>query len=301
MTISRTLYNRCKKLIESNQQGLKYDAINAEIQALFGLGHKEVIPRTSRTKQKINFILPADEAKKLQALIKAEIGLDVLTDVYSNGDRVVNAAQHNDEKIGANASQDIILVNNATGQLKLNQEVSTLFPSIHAAGLELRHKMISSIEHDAIIICENFTPMYYLHQLKHNPLFEHALVVYRGDSQQGKRADEVKRFIDRHKSNLPLYYFGDFDPEGFSIAKSFRVDGLILPDISQFSAFTNIDLQKCAGKDKFFPQLSQGMTYLHQSTYPQAWHAHINFMNQHQLGWQQEHLLSANINWQLYK
>lgn len=301
MTISRTLYNRCKKLIESNEQGLKYDGINAEIQALFGVGHKEVIPRTNRSKQKINFILPANDATKLQALIKADIGLDVLTDPYSKGDRVVNAAQHNDEKIGANASQDIILVNNAAGQLKLNQEVITLFPSIHTAGLELRHTMISSIEHDAIIICENFTPMYYLHQLKHNPVFEHAFVVYRGDSQNGKRADEVKRFINTHKSNLPLYYFGDFDPEGFSIAKNFAVDGMILPDINQFIVLTNSELQKCAGKDKFFPQLNQGQTYLNSSAYPKAWHAHINFMNQHQLGWQQEHLLSASVDWQLYK
>ncbi|MFT5808626.1 MAG: hypothetical protein ACI9LG_002943 [Moritella dasanensis] len=301
MTISRTLYNRCKKLIESNEQGLKYDDINAEIQALSGLGHKEIIPRTNRSKQKINFILHAGEAEELQAFIRAEKGLDVLTDPYSQGDRVVNATKHNDEKIGANASQDIVLLNNAAGQLKLNQEVSTLFSSIHAAGLELRHSMITSIEHDAIILCENFTPMYYLYQLKHNPIFEHALVIYRGDSQNGKRADEVKHFINKHKANLPLYYFGDFDPEGFSIAKSFQVDGVILPDILAFSALTNIELQKCAGKDKFFPQLIQGQSYLNNSAYPQAWHAHINFMNQHQLGWQQEHLLGANIDWRLYK
>lgn len=301
MTISRTLYNRCKKLIESNEQGLKYDDINAEIRALSGLGHKIVIPATNRTKQKIHFILRAGEVEKLQAFINVEIGLDVLTDPYGTGDRIANAVRHNDEKIGSNASQDIILVNNAAGQLKLNQEVSTLFHSIHAAGLELRHSMITSIEHDAIIICENFTPMYYLHRLKQNPIFAHALVIYRGDSQNGKRADEVKRFINKHQSNLPIYYFGDFDPEGFSIAKSFQVDGVILPDISQFSALTHIALQKCAGKDKFFPQLSQGLTYLHRSAYPQAWHAHINFMNQQRLGWQQEHLLSSNVDWLLYK
>jgi len=301
MTVSRTLYNRCKKLIESSEQGLKYDDINAEIRALSGLGHKIVVPAAKRTKQKIHFTLRLGEAEKLQAFIKAEIGLDVLTDPYSKGDRVVNAAKHNNEKIGTNASQDIVLLNNAAGTLKLNQEVSTLFNSIHTAGIELRHSMISTIEHDSIIICENFTPMYYLQQLKNNPAFEHALVIYRGDNQNGKRADEVKRFIDKHKSKLPLYYFGDFDPEGFSIAKTFQVDGIILPDISQFSVLTNLALQKYAGKDKFFPQLSQGQSHLNRLAYPQAWHAHINLMNQHQLGWQQEHLLGANLDWQLYK
>ena len=301
MTISRTLYNRCKKLIESNEQGLKYDEINAEIQALFGLGHKQVIPASKRTKQKIYFKLRAGEAEKLQAVIKAEIGLEVLTEPYSNGDRIANAARHNDEKVGANASQDIILVNNAAGQLKLNQEVSGLFRSIHTAGLELRHGMISSIEHNAIIICENFTPMYYLHQLKNNPVFEHALVIYRGDSQNGKRADEVNRFIDNYKSELPLYYFGDFDPEGFSIAKSFQVDGIILPDINLFSTLTKVELKKLAGKDKFFPQLAHGQTYLNVSTYPQTWHAHIHLMNKYQLGWQQEHLLGVDTDWLLYK
>ncbi|EDM65285.1 hypothetical protein PE36_07916 [Moritella sp. PE36] len=301
MTISRTLYNRCKKLIESNEQGLKYDEINAEIRALSGLGHKQVIPASKRTKQKIYFKLRAGEEEELQAFIKAEIGLDVLTDPYCNGDRIANAARHNDEKVGANASQDIILVNNAAGQLKLNQEVSSLFRSIYAAGLELRHNMINSIEHDAIIICENFTPMYYLHQLKNNPVFEHALVVYRGDSQNGKRADEVKRFIDNYKSKLPIYYFGDFDPEGFNIAKSFQADGIILPNIDLFSTLTKVELKKLAGKDKFFPQLAQGQTYLNVSACPQGWHAHINFMNKFQLGWQQEHLLGADVDWSLYK
>ncbi|CAM2835211.1 DUF7281 domain-containing protein [Moritella viscosa] len=300
MTISRTLYNRCKKLIKSNEQGLKYDDINAEIWALSGLGHKYVIPSTKRTKQKIYFKLRAGEAEKLQAFIKEEKGLDVLKDPYMNGDRVSNAACNNDEKVGANASQDIILVNNAAGKLKLNQEVSSLFNSIHTAGLELRHSMITSIEHDAIIICENFTPMYYLHQLKNNPVFKHALIIYRGDSQSGKRADEVNCFIEKYKAILPLYYFGDFDPEGFSIANTFQVDGIILPDITRFSALTKIELSKLAGKDKFFPQLAHGNSYLNLSAYSQAWHAHINLMNQHQLGWQQEHLIGASIKFQLY-
>ncbi len=303
MLISRTLYNRSKKLIESNKKGidLEYDDINKEIHKLFRLGKIDIVRRTNRTRQKINYKLYEGDADKLQTLIQSTLNVNVLNDPYPRGDRVENTAINNNEKAGANASQDILLLNNAAGKLKLNHEVSTLFNSIHTAGLELRHSMITSIEHDAIIICENFTPMYYLHQLKHSPIFEHALVIYRGDSQNGKRADEVKHFIDKHKSNLPLYYFGDFDPEGFSIAKSFQVDGIILPDIALFSALAKTDLQKCAGKDKFFPQLAHGQSYLNRSAYSQAWHTHINLMNQHQLGWQQEHLLSAEVDWLLYK
>lgn len=305
MTISKTLYDRCKKLIETKEQSLIADDITAEIKALTGLGHPEVILKTNRTKQKINFKLHPGDADKLQAFIKAETrGLDVLKDPYTRGDRLKNSDISNDEKIGANASQDIILFNNADGKLKLNQQVSNLFTSIHAAGVELRHNMISSIEHDAIIICENFTPMYYLHQLKHNLVFKQALVVYRGDSQNGKRADEVKEFISKYKSHMPIYYFGDFDPEGFNIAKSFQVNGIILPDITQFSTLADKNLKQLSGKNKFFPQvnrLNQGQSYLNESNYSQAWHAHIHFMNKHQLGWQQEHLLNADIDWVLYK
>ena len=142
--------------------------------------------------------------------------------------------------------------------------------------------------------------MYYLHQLKNNPVFKHALIIYRGDSQSGKRADEVNCFIEKYKAILPLYYFGDFDPEGFSIANSFQVDGIILPDMVRFSTLPKVELEKLAGKHKFFPQLAQGQTYLNRAAYPQAWRAHIHFMNKHQLGWQQEHLIGASIKFQLY-
>lgn len=306
MTISRTLYNRCKKLIESHEKGLEleYDEINKEIHKLSRLGKIDIVRRTNRTRQKINYQLHEGEAVKLQAFIKSKLNLDVLNDPYPSGDRVENTAINNNEKVGANASQDLILVNNAASLLQLNQESCSLFSSVHTAGVELRHNMISSIEHDAIIICENLTPMYYLHQLKHNPAFKQALVVYRGDSQNGKRADEVKEFINKYKATIPIYYFGDFDPEGFNIAKNFQVNGIMLPDITQFSTLSDKKLKQLSGKDKFFPQvkrLNQGQNYLSVSRFPQAWHAHIHFMNQHQLGWQQEHLLGANSDWILYK
>lgn len=302
MDINKSLYDACCKLVRYPDKIRLESSTTDLIKELFGVGYYQPQKRKrSGSKPKKHFLLSPQEDKKLQQLILDQRYGDIFKDEYEVGDRFQEAFRKNEEKAIANASQDIVLLNSATSLLKLNQELITLFQSISCAGMELRHNEIKSIEHDALIICENFTPMYYLSNLKGNPIFTNALVLYRGDFQKGKRADQVNLFIETCRSLLPIYYYGDFDPKGFSIAKSFQVDGIILPDISQFSALTNQDFQKYAGKDKFFKQLNQGQTYLNNAAYPQAWHAHINLMNQHQLGWQQEHLLGANLDWRLYK
>ena len=302
MDINKPLYDACCKLVRFPDKIRLKSPTTDLINELFGVGYYEPQKRKrSGSKPKKHFLLRPDEDKKLQQLIKDQRYGDIFEDEYEVGDRVQESDRKNKEKAIANASQDLVLLNSATNLLKLNQELITLFQSISCAGMELRHNEIKSIEHDALIICENFTPMYYLSNLKDSPIFTNALVLYRGDSQKGKRADQVNLFIETFRGSLPIYYYGDFDPKGFSIAKSFQVDGIILPDISQFSVLTNLDLKKCAGKDKFFPQLSQGQSYLNRLTYPQTWHAHINLMNQHQLGWQQEHLLGADVDWLLYE
>lgn len=299
MDISRTLYNKCCELVREPARIQISNTLTNEIKALSGLGYETLIPRTRRSSPlKKRFQLAGSEAESLQTFILSETGLDIFTDEYPTGDRVENPTQNNNEKYAANASQDIILLHNAANILKLNQETITLFNSIASAGIELRHNQINSIEHDAIIICENFTPMYYLSQLKDNPIFANALVIYRGDSQEGKRADQVKQFINSFSKSLPIYYFGDFDPEGLNIAKSFNVDGILLPELATFSVLDAKKLKQLAGKDKYFPQL-KGRTHVNPALYPQAWHAHITFMSKHQLGWQQEHLLKAHVDWML--
>jgi len=302
MDINKTLYDACCKLVQFPDKVRTESKTTELIIDLFGVGyHKPQERKRSGSKPKRHFILRTGEDKKLQRLIKDERYGDIFKDEYEVGDRVQESFRKNKEKAIANASQDIVLLNSATSQLKLNQELITLFQSISCAGMELRHKEIKSIEHDALIICENFTPMYYLSKLKKNPVFTNALVLYRGDFQKGKRADQANLFIDACRSSLPVYYYGDMDPEGFSIAKSFNVDGILLPNIATLSALDEDQLKNLSGEDKYFPQLTKGQHSVGASKYPRAWHAHINLMNQHQLGWQQEHLLGANIDWRLYK
>jgi hypothetical protein len=300
MDISRKLYDKCRELVCEPARIQISNSLTDEIKALSGQGYEMLIPRTRRSAPlKKRFQLATGEATLLQDFILSETGLDIFHDDYPTGDRVENPAQHNNEKYGANASQDVILLNNAAGRLKLNHEISDLFHSISCAGMEVRHKMIESIEHDALIICENFPPMYYLHQLKDNPLFSNALVVYRGDSQTGKRANEVCKFVSYCSQSLPIYYFGDLDPEGLRIAKDdFKVNGIILPSLAELISLDSNQLKTLATPDKYFPQLTEHSP-VNPLMYPASWRAHITLMNQHQLGWQQEPLLKAKIEWTL--
>ncbi len=302
MDISRNLYNKCKELIREPDkiQKCSYPP-TGEIKTLFEWkwGNITRIPNTrSSTRLKWRFQLDAEKAELLNQLILKKSGFNILNgDEYSTGDRVENRPNNANEKTGSNASQDVILLNNAAGVIKLNQEICSLFNSINCAGLEVRHEMIKSIEHDALIICENFPPMYYLHQLNNNPFFSNALVIYRGDSQNGKRADEVCKFITYWSKSLPVSYFGALDPAGLRIAKDdFKVDGIILPSLADLTSLGENQLKDLATPDKYFPHLN-GHTHVNPLLYPQPWRAHITLMNQHQLGWQQEPLLKEKIEW----
>ena len=302
MAISKTLYNTCCQLFQDPDKIQLSNTLTKEIIKQTGYGHDiRTAPTRRGAKAKYHFHLASGEHELLREYILKNSGLDIATDAYARGDRVENAAINSDEKLGASASQDIILVNNPTATVKLNQESTYLFSSIACAGIELRHQHIVSIEHDAIIICENFTPMYYLSQLADNPVFANALVLYRGDSQNGKRADQVINFLTRFRAHIPIYYFGDLDPAGLDIAKSFNVAGVILPCINQLTELDDLQLKALAGKDKYFPHIKKkGHHHVLEYSYPVSWRQHIQLINRHQLGLQQEHLINAEIKWQLY-
>ncbi|MDX2319746.1 MAG: DUF2220 family protein [Moritella sp.] len=301
MDINKPLYNACCKLVRYPNKIREKSPTTDLINELFGVGYYELQKRKrSGARLKKHFCLRLGEDKKLQQLIKEQRYGDIFKDEYEIGDRVQEGFRKNKEKAIANASQDIVLVNSSTGLLKLNQELITLFQTISCAGMEIRHNEVKTIEHDVLIICENFTPMYYLSKLKKNPIFNNALVLYRGEFQEGKRADQVNLFIETCRASLPIYYYGDMDPKGFSIAKSFNVDGILLPNIETLSELNKDQLKNLSGEDKYFPHLTKGQHSVSTAVYPQAWHEHIHFMNNVQLGLQQEHLLGADIDWLLY-
>ena len=302
MTISRTLYNKLCQLFREPKKVQFNNRLTKEIKEVTGFGHVIRIPPKRRGSQaKYHFVIKSDELEVLRQYILTLTELDIAKDEYIIGDRKENTKYNNDEKCGANASQDVILLNNSAGEFKLNGEIRFLFDSMVCSGIGIRHNTIQSIEHNAIIICENFTPMYYLSELKDNPIFTNALVVYRGDSQHGQRADQVTRFIQRFRGQLPLYYFGDLDPKGLNIAQDdFAVDGIILPCINALSALDALQIKSLAGKNKYFNQLKNGNSHVNVHNYPASWRQHIELINRYQVGLQQEHLLNKSINWQLY-
>lgn len=265
------------------------------------IGHYQALAKTSRNaKTKYQFVLNDTEQLRLKALVYEVFGLDIYQDDYQArvNDRVQNSQLEQDEKHGTNATSDVILVNNPTGNIQLNNEIIRLAKTIDCAGLEIRHNMVDSIEHTAIVICENYAPMYYLAAFSNNDDLKDALIIYRGDHQSGKKAEEVSKFINHWRSKLPIYYLGDFDPAGFNIAlHSFAVEGCFLPELAALAQYSPAKLKDLGSSEKYDNQDKQ--TPIRCSMNNQPLHAHINFMNQTRLGFQQEALISADIPLQL--
>jgi len=269
----------------------------------YNIGHYQPLAKSTRNaKTKYQFMLGSDDKQKLQSLITEQFGLDVTQDHYQDrvNDRIQNSQLEQDEKRGVNASSDVILVNNPARNIQLNNEIIVLPKTIDCAGLEIRHNMISSIQHTAIVICENYAPMYYLTAFNNTDNLKDALIIYRGDNQTGKKAEEVSQFVNHWRGKLPIYYFGDFDPAGFNIAlNSFAVDGYFLPAITSLAQYDPATLKHIGSSDKYDNQDKQ--TPIRCSINNQPLHAHINFMNHMRLGFQQEALLSEKIPLQLIK
>lgn len=92
------------------------------------------------------------------------------------------------------------------------------------------NRISDAIEHDAIILVENYEVFDQVHRLHLAlpPAYANALVLYRGDRTES-RQDNVKAFLSA--SSLPVIAFPDMDPMGLQIAgKCPRLAGIIAPE-----------------------------------------------------------------------
>lgn len=294
MKFNKGIYELCQRLVIQPEHPANHNASTKFISAEFGVGYPERI-----TSSKSRFVLRDGDTEKLIHQIQLLHNLNLLTDEYSDQwDRVENSEHHHGrEKQGSNASNDQILFNTTDGILRLNHAESRPLPFITSAGQQLGHRKITSIEHDKIIICENYTPMFYLSQFKQDLIFQDALVVYRGDSQKGQLVAEVNQFIQRFLGLMPIYNFGDYDPSGFNLVSRTLLDGYILPELSQFENYTKQALNKLGSTDKYSSQIDKHP--LDEALKIDSLSEHIRFLKQHMLGFQQEALINQQVNWTL--
>lgn len=185
-------------------------------------------------------ILTERDKADIKALLKAEAGIEAETtyqEDWAAASRSESLALGKNEKYARRVVSDGRLQCKALqGQKVYVAGQEWELPDGFDIGGMLSTVLANPIHHDAIVVVENKQTFDQLWHISHG-LFDEVkklnpLVVFRGDSMGGARADATNGLIEA--TDLPVWAFVDYDPAGIVIASSLpRLDHLVAPSITE--------------------------------------------------------------------
>lgn len=175
-------------------------------------------------------------------ILKGELGIDPSTttaDSWKGLGRAESLMLARDEKFsGRTVGDGRLRVKALPGRILQVAGDSWSLPDRADLGLDLNAVLGSEIGHDALLIIENLQTFDDIHtvdpEVMGNLSARDPLVIYRGDTQGGARADAVHALISG--TGLPVIAFVDFDPAGLVIASGLpRLDMVLAPSLQDLA------------------------------------------------------------------
>lgn len=175
-------------------------------------------------------------------ILKGELGIDPATttaDSWKNLGRAESLMLAKNEKLTSRPVGDGRLrVKALPGRVLQVAGGSWLLPDRADLGMDLSAVLEREIGHDALLIVENLQTFDDIHtvgpEVMGNLSANDPLVIYRGDTQGGARADAVHALVSG--TALPVIAFVDFDPAGLVIASGLpRLDMVLAPPLQQLA------------------------------------------------------------------
>lgn len=169
-------------------------------------------------------------------ILKGELGIDPATttaDSWKGLGRAESLMLARDEKLTSRTVGDGRLRLKALpGRVLRVAGGSWSLPDRADLGMDLSAVLESEIGHDALLVVENLQTFDDIHtvgpEVMGNLSAHDPLVIYRGDTQGGARADAVHALVKDTK--LPVFAFVDYDPAGLIIALGLpRLEGILAP------------------------------------------------------------------------
>lgn len=181
-------------------------------------------------------------------ILKGEQGIDPATttaDSWKSLGRSESLMLARDEKFaGRSVGDGRLRVKALPGRILQVAGGNWPLPDRADLGLDINTVLGDEIGHDALLIIENLQTFDDIHTvcpdvmgdlLAHDPL-----VIYRGDTQGGARADATHALI--RGTDLPVFAFVDFDPSGLLIASGLpRLDKVLTPPLTDLTAIIQAD------------------------------------------------------------
>jgi len=279
MKFNKTLLRVAENAIKGNQDSVALNKSWQRIHQEYGIG------LTQGTKLKLD---QRDRAKLLD-IIQLETGINLQkTSVAElaklSREQVLNVAL--DEKLaGKKVKQQRLAIKVLAGQsLRINQQQYHIPAEGH---LDMSLEQIETVEHNCILIVENYRCFDYIQQIKISlpEQYRQPLVIYRGDEYYSQQT--LRLFLE--KTTLPIIAMMDIDPEGLLIAGSFEhVQGLMCVRLSELDSLLE-EKGNALLYAKQLPRCQQALNSTEEPVIKALW----DLLRKHQKGWVQEHDLGA--------
>lgn len=187
-------------------------------------------------KQGASLVFTEEDKREIGRILHGEMGIDSTTttsESWKHLGRAQSLQLARDEKFaGRSVGVGRLRLKTLPGHTLHVAGGSWDLPCRADLGLDLATVLGHEIGHDALLVIENLQTFDELHNVDadvmgslpaHDPL-----VVYRGDTQGGARADTIHALIE--STILPVYAFVDYDPAGLVIASGLpRLDKVLAP------------------------------------------------------------------------
>lgn len=189
-------------------------------------------------KQGASFVFTEEDKQEIGRILKGEMGIDPATttaESWKHLGRAQSLQLARDEKFaGRSVGVGRLRLKTLSGHTLRVASGSWDLPCRADLGLDLEAVLGQKIGHDALLVIENLQTFDDIHNIDVNVMnslpARDPLVIYRGDTQGGARADTIHNLIK--STTLPVYAFVDYDPAGLIIASGLpRLDQLLAPSL----------------------------------------------------------------------
>lgn len=194
-------------------------------------------------KQGASLVFTEEDKREIGRILQGEMGIDSVTttsESWKHLGRAQSLQLARDEKFaGRSVGAGRLRLKTLPGHTLNVAGGSWNLPLRADLGMDLEAVLGHEIGHDALLVIENLQTFDDIHSVGVDVMdslpARDPLVIFRGDTQGGARADAVHTLIE--STILPVYAFVDYDPAGLIIASGLpRLDKVLAPCLQDLAA-----------------------------------------------------------------
>jgi hypothetical protein len=194
-------------------------------------------------KQGASLVFTEEDKKEIGRILQGEMGIDPATttsESWKHLGRAQSLQLARDEKFaGRSVGAGRLRLKTLPGHMLNVAGGSWNLPLRADLGMDLEAVLGHEVGHDALLVIENLQTFDDIHSVGMDVMdslsARDPLVIFRGDTQGGARADAVHTLIE--STIQPVYAFVDYDPAGLIIASGLpRLDKVLAPCLQDLAA-----------------------------------------------------------------